>query len=113
MEPSSIARIDDIVDVHEKWDTKELIFVIENKKLDVIPFLGEGLKSRQTLSFVNPNEIAQKELIVLLKQQSAAQGIHLTTVKSSINPNSATGRHFTLGCHRHRLYSFSNDFFDK
>ena len=58
MEPLSIARIDNIVDDHKKWDTKELIFEIENKNLDVIPYLGEGLKSRETLSFVNPVEIA-------------------------------------------------------
>jgi hypothetical protein len=39
----------------------KLVFKIENdKKLDVIPYLGEGLKSTKTLSFANPVSMEQK-----------------------------------------------------
>jgi hypothetical protein len=49
----------------------KLVFKIENdKKLDVIPYLGEGLKSTKTLSFANP---------------VVSQGIYLVTIKLSTN----------------------------
>jgi hypothetical protein len=51
----------------------------------MIPYLGEGLKSTNTLSFANPVDMDQKELIVFFKLQSAAQGIHLMTIQSSTN----------------------------
>ncbi len=105
MEPLSVARFESVVKEHEKWDTNELIFELKNdKKFDVIPYLGEGPKAAETLSFDNPVGMQQKELIIDFKRQAASQGIHLTTIKSSTNEDSASGRHFTLGCHRHRVY---------
>jgi hypothetical protein len=65
-------------------------------KFDVIPYLREGLKCNEILLFANPVDIEQKLLIVDFKQQASAQGIHLTTLKSSSNPDNASGRHFTL-----------------
>ena len=99
MEPLCVDKIDNIVEEQQKWDTNELLFEIENDKFDLIPYLGEGFQSTETLSFAIPVQMDQKELIVVLKQQSAAQGIHLTTVKSSSNHDSAHGCHFTLGCY--------------
>jgi hypothetical protein len=85
MKPLSIKRIESFIKENKKWDTNKLVFEIENnKKLDVISYLGEGLKSTKTLSFVNPVVMNQKELIVVFKPQSAAHGIHL--IPSSHQP---------------------------
>jgi hypothetical protein len=55
MEPLCIKRIKIVIKEHKKWDTKEIVFKIENdKKLDMIFYLGEGLKSTKTLYFANP-----------------------------------------------------------
>jgi hypothetical protein len=78
----------------------------------MIPYLGEGLKSTKTLSFASLVDQDQKELIVVFKRQSAAQGIHLMTIHLSTNQDCQKGRHFTLGCHRHRVYQpKGNSFF--
>jgi hypothetical protein len=108
MEPLSVKRIKSFVKEHEKWDTNnELVFEIENdKKFDLIPYLGEGSNSTKTLSsFPILVDMDQKELKVCFKQQLAAQGIHLTTIQSSTKQDCPKGHHFTLGCcHCHRVY---------
>jgi hypothetical protein len=105
MELDHVKEIKEAVQKEGTWRTQKLVIKIdENTTIDIAPYLGDGPKSDESLSFANPPLLTQKELIGVFKIEASTQGVHLIQSASSTNVDSRGGRFFKLACCRYRLY---------
>jgi hypothetical protein len=55
-----------------KWSVEKLIFEIPGSPpFDILPYLGEGPKASEKLSFAHPHPMTQKQLTSCFKIQAA------------------------------------------
>jgi hypothetical protein len=113
METADIERIQEVVKKESEWATESLVFKLtedsEDPGFDVIPYLGMGPKSNETLAFLNPKNLTLGELVDTFKVQAIEQGVHLRCIASCKLADSKSGIFFKLACSRHRLYAKKRD----
>ncbi len=105
MELDHVKEIEEAIKKDATWRTQKLVIKTDKvTMIDIVPYLGNGPKLDETLSFPNPALTTQKELIDVFKREAASQGLHLTQSASSSNVDSHGGRFFKLACSRYQLY---------